>query len=289
MATLTLEGLIGSADGITEAYLNEIFPALASAVGTPIFFLAILYWVTLGYKIYAGYEPIRWNEILRRLLMTAAIFSCLNWSGLGQTVYGFFTSLMESAAATIMAGQPTARMLDALFNNVGQVSALLQNVSWYQFGMILQGFGLLIVNCLLFVLALVYLTIAKLGLAITMSLLPIFVGFFFFDQTRQWGMNWVNKMLNFSFIYVLVIAIIRLGFLAFGEAIDEAGKAASASDAVMINVQQISYLFIIEGVLIIFMLQVKSWAAALSSGAAVQGVSLLMAAGRIVTGGAGRR
>lgn len=289
MATLTLEGLVGSADGITRAYLNEIFPALASAVSTPIFLLGIIYWVTLGIKVYAGYEPIRWNEILKRLFMTAAVFSCLSWSGLGQTIYGFFTSFMEGAAATIMTGQPTARMLDALFNNVGQVSALLQNVSWYQFGMILQGFGLLIVNCLLFVLALVYLTIAKLGLAITMSLLPIFLGFFFFDQTRQWGMNWVNKMLNFSFIYILVIAIVRLGFLAFGQAIDEAGKAASATDAVMINIQQISYLFIIEGVLIIFLLQVKSWAAALSNGAAVQGVSLLMTAGKLVSGGGAKR
>jgi type IV secretion system protein VirB6 len=289
MATLTLDGLVGAADGITNAYLNEIFPALASAVWAPIFFIAVLYWVSLGYKIFAGYEPIKWNDILKRIFMTVAIFASLSWSGLGQTIYGFFTSFMESAAATIMSGEPTVSMLDALFNNVGQVSALLQNVSWYQFGMILQGFGLLLINCLLFVLALVYLTIAKFGLAITMSLLPIFIGFFFFDQTRQWGLNWINKMLNFSFIYVLVIAIIRLGFLAFGEAIDEAGKAASASDAVMINVQQISYLFIIEGVLIIFMLQVKSWAAALSSGASVQGVSLLIAAGRMFTGGAGKK
>lgn len=285
MASLTLQGLVGASDGITEAYLNQIYPALAAAISAPIYLLAIIYWAILGYKIYAGFEPVKWNVILSKIFMTVAVFSSLSWGGLGRSIYVFFTSFMEGSASTIMAGKPTAQMLDALYNDVGQVSALLQNVSWYQIGMILQGFGLFLINCMLFVLALVYLTIAKFGLAITMSLLPIFVGFFFFEQTRQWGMNWVSKMLNFSFIYILVIAIVRLGFLAFGETVEEAGRAASASDAVMINIQQISYLFIIEGVLIIFMLQVKSWAAALSGGATVQGISLLMSAGKLITNG----
>lgn len=284
MATLTLEGLIGSSDAITNSFLNQIYPALSSSISGPLTFLAMIYWATLGYKIYAGYEPVRWNLVLQRIFMTVAVFSALSWNGLGKTIYMAFTSFAEGAASTLMAGQPTSKMLDALFNDVGAVSALLQNVSWYQLGMILQGFGLLLINCVLFVLALVYLTIAKFGLAITMCLFPIFVGFLMFEQTRQWGINWINKMLNFCFIYILVIAIVRMGFLAFGDAIDEARKASSATDAVMINVQQISYLFIIEGVLIIFMLQVKAWAAALSSGATVQGMTLLMNASRMMTG-----
>ena len=162
----------------------------------------------------------------------------------------------------------------------------MQKVSWYQLGMILLGSGLFVVNCILFILALVYMTIAKFGLAITMVLLPVFVGFFFFEQTRQWAMNWLGQMLNFCFIYFLVIAIVRFGFLAFGDAIDEAGKAASVTDAGRIDVQQIAYLYIVEGVLIIFMLQVKGWAAALAGGASVQGVSLLMMVGRMFNRGA---
>jgi type IV secretion system protein VirB6 len=285
MATITLEGMIGSADGVTQSFLTQTYPAIASAISTPIYFIAVLYWAMFGYKIYAGYAPMRWSEFLAKALMTSAIFATLNWGGFAQQVYGFFTSFMEGTAATIMAGQSTAKMLDALWNNVGQVSALLQKANWYQAGMIMQGFGLFLINCLLFMLALVYMTIAKFGLAITMVLLPVFIGFFFFEQTRQWGMNWVSKMLNFCFIYVLVIAIVRFGFIAFGNAVDEAGNAASVTDAALINVQQVAYLYIIEGVLIIFMLQVKGWAAVLAGGATVQGVSLLMLAARSLRGG----
>lgn len=285
MATMTIEGMIGTADGVTQSFLTQTYPAIAGAISAPIYLVAVLYWAVYGYKIYAGYEPIKWNAVLAKAFMTTAVFSALNWGGLGRSIYGFFTSFMEGAASTIMAGQSTASMLDALYNNVGQVSALMQNVSWYQFGVILQGFGLFVVNCTLFVLALVYMTLAKFGLAITMVLMPIFVGFFFFEQTRQWAMNWLSKMLNFCFIYILVIAIVRFGFLAFRDAIDEAGKASSVTNAALINVQQVAYLYIVEGVLIIFMLQVKGWAAALAGGASLQGISVLMTVARMFTKG----
>jgi type IV secretion system protein VirB6 len=281
MATITIEGMIGAADGVTHSFLSETYPALASAVSTPIYLVAVLYWAVYGYKMYAGFDPIRWNTLLAKTVMTVAVFAALNWSGLAEDIYGFFVSFMESTAATIMAGKSTATMLDALWQNVGQVSGLMQNVSWYQIGMILQGYALFILNCLLFVLAVVYMTLAKFGLAITMVLLPVFLAFFFFEQTRQWGVNWISKMLNFCLIYILVIAVVRFGFLAFGDAIEEAGKAASFVDATRISYQQIGYLFIIEGVLIIFMLQVKGWAAALAGGATVQGMSMLLMIGRM--------
>jgi type IV secretion system protein VirB6 len=288
MARLTLEGMLGSADGVTQSFLTQIYPAIAAAIATPIYLVAVLYWAMYGYKVYAGYEPVRWNTVLAKAFMTTAVFSALNWGGLARSIYAMFTSFMESTASTIMAGRPTSTMLDALWNDVGQVSSLLQNATWLQAGMILQGFGLFLVNCFLFILALVYMTIAKFGLAITMVLLPIFLGFFFFEQTRQWAMNWISKMLNFCFIYILVIAIVRFGFIAFGDVIVEASKAAGATNAVFINVQQVAHLFIIEGVLIIFMLQVKGWAAALAGGATVQGVSALLMLGRMLPKGAGK-
>lgn len=276
MAPITIQDLIGASDGVSEAFLAQTYPALANAISGPLYWAAIIYWCLYGYKVHAGYEPLRWNSVLARAYMTTAIFSSLYWGGLAQQFYHFFTSFMEGTAATIMAGKPTAMMIDSLWNDIGAVSALLQKVSWYQLGMILQGFSLFVLNNLLFVLALVYMTIAKFGAAITMVLLPVFLGFFLFEQTRQWGMNWLSMMLNFSFIYILVIAIVRFGFLAFGNAISEASKAADATDAALINIQQVGNLFIIEGVLVMFMLQVKSWAAALSGGVTVQGISVLM-------------
>jgi len=266
MAAITLQGVVSAADGVTEAFLSQSYPALAEAIATPIYFAAVLYWALFGYKVYAGYAPVQWKDILAKCVMTVAVFGTLHWGGLAHVIYAAFVSFMEGAAATVMAGKPTAQMLDALWSNVDAVSTQLRGVSFAQIGMIYDGLALFIVNCLLFVLALMYMTIAKFGLAITMLLCPLFIGFLMFPETRQWFMNWVSQMLTFSFMYILVIAIVRLGFITFGDAIETAG-ALAASNA-FANTSQTAQLIIVEGVLILFMLGVRSWAAALSGGAA---------------------
>lgn len=283
MADMTLQGLVGAADGVTNAFLSQTYPAIAGAISTPIYFVAVLYWALFGYKVYAGHAPMQWKDLLAKAVMTVAVFGTLNWGGLAQTVYNAFVSFMEGAAGTIMAGKSTPQMLDALWNNVEKVSETLRSADFYQFAMICDGILLFVLNCILFVLALVYMTIAKFGLAITMVLCPLFVGFLMFPETRQWFMNWVSKMLTFAFLYILVIAVVRFGFLAFGAAIDTAGKIAQATSPDLVTSEQTAQLVIVEGVLILFMLSVRSWAAALAGGASASTGTLIMLTRMLVT------
>ncbi|WP_017159756.1 type IV secretion system protein [Xanthomonas phaseoli] len=285
MADMTLQGLVGAADGVTQSFLSQTYPAIAGAISTPITYAAMLYWALYGYKVYAGHSPMQWKDLLAKTVMTVAVFGTLNWSGLAQTLYNAFVSFMEGAAATVMAGKPTAQML-ALWNNVEAVSSRLRSVDFYQFAMICDGIILFVVNCILFVLALVYMTIAKFGLAITMVLCPLFLGFLMFPETRQWFMNWVSKMLTFCFMYILVIAIVRFGFLAFGDAIDTAGKVAQSEG--LATSEQTAQLVIVEGVLILFMLGVRGWASALAGGASSSTGTLMMIARMVMTKGAGK-
>ncbi|SAL60066.1 type IV secretion system protein [Caballeronia humi] len=286
MAAMSLQGLVGAADGVTQSFLSQTYPAIANAISTPLYFTAILYWVIFGYKIYAGYAPVLWKDMLAKLIMTVAVFGTLSWGGLAQIVYNAFVSFMEGAAATVMAGKPTAQMLDGLWENVDAVSGKLRNVDFYQFAMICDGILLFVVNCVLFALALVYMTIAKFGLAITMVLCPLFVGFLMFPETRQWFMNWVSKMLTFCFIYILVIAIVRFGFLAFGDAIDTAGRVAKSDE--LATSEQTAQLVIVEAVLILFMLGVRGWASALAGGASSSTGTLLMLVRMAMPRGGGR-
>ncbi len=286
MAAITLQGLVGSADGVTNAFLSQTYPAIAEAISTPLYFAAVLYWALLGYKVYAGYVPLQWKDILARCVMTMAVFGTLHWSGFAHVIYGAFVSFMEGTAATVMAGQSTTQMLDALWNNVESVSGKLRSSDFAQIALILDGLVLFILNCILLVLALVYMTIAKFGLAITMVLCPLFIGFLMFPETRQWFMNWLSQMLTFCFLYILVIAIVRFGFLAFAEVIDAAEKAASTNS--FPTSQQTTQLFIVEGVMILFMLSVRSWASALSGGAASSTGMLVTAARMWMTKGAGK-
>jgi type IV secretion system protein VirB6 len=284
MADLTLQGLVGAADGVTQSFLLQTYPAVAQSVSQPIYYAAIIYWALFGYKIYAGQAPMLWKDLLAKTVMTIAVFGTLNWSGFAHQIYDAFVSFMESTASTIMAGKPTAQMLDALSSNVGAVSEKLRNSDFTQIAMILDGFLLFILNCLLFIVALVYMTIAKFGLAITMVLAPIFFGFLMFPESRQWFMNWLSKMLTFCLIYVLVIAIVRFGFLAYGDTIETAGRGAQTH--ALVTSAQTTQLIIVEGVLILFMLGVRSWASALAGGAALSTGMLVVFARQMLSKGA---
>ena len=259
MTVMTLQGFVGAADGVTASFLSQTYPALANAVSAPVYSAAILYWALYGYKIFAGYAPVQWNVLLSKVVMTALVLGTLSWGGLAQMIYNAFVSFMESAASTIMAGKPTAQMVDALWSNVDAVSQTLRKADYMKITTILDGLLLFAINCILFIIALGYMTIAKFGLAITMVLLPLFIGFAMFDQTRHWFTNWANKMLSFALMYILVIAIVRFGFLAFGDIIEKTDGVVSGD--------QTSQLFIVEGVLILFMLGVRGWAGQLASGA----------------------
>ena len=280
MAQLTLEGLIGATDELTTSFVAQVFPDLAELVSPAVYLIAVAYWAVLGFTIYNG-QAIKYWDLAQRMFLTAMVFLTLNWSTGGLVFYQAWGGFTESIAAKIMSGGVNSTsMLDALYVNVGKVASVLMNVSSRQFAMIMMGYGLFVINCILFVVAILNMLIAKFGAAISMSILPILVAFFFFPQTRGWGMNWLSKMLNFSLIYILSIAIIRFGYSVFGDAINEVAQTATISDAALMTAQQYGTLLIVEGVLIICMLQVRGWAAALSSGATVGGSSLVMMAVR---------
>lgn len=285
MAKLTLEGTLSASDAVTEQFLSQIYPSLANEINPLIYVLAILYWALYGYKIYAGHEALSWNDVLAKVLMTTFVFAALEWNGIASDIYYAFASFMEGTAATIMAGESSTSMLGALYNNVGRIASSLQSVNPYQLGVLLLGLGMFLLNCLLLAVAICYLTVAKLGLALTMLLLPIFLGFLLFPVSRQWFMNWLSSMLNFTFIYILVITIVRIGFVIFGDAVEEAAQAASGADAAMMTVPQVAQLYIFEAVLIYFMLQVRSWAAGLTGGTLHAGGNAMRLAGGFLSTG----
>lgn len=282
---LLVNSLLSASDNVTDHFLSNTYPALASALSTPVILAATLYWVVYGYQVYAGKAGFATQDILVKAVTTALVLGTLSWGGLASQIYHAFVGFMDGGAATLISGEPTAKLIDALFNDVAKAANTLMGAPWQAFGVIIEGAVLFLVNCILLLLAIVYMTIAKFGLAITMVLLPIFVAFLMWPQTRQWFMNWLSKMLNFALIYILVMAIVRVGFDAFSGAIDAAKHAKSIGEWDKLNSDLVAQLIIVEGVLCLFMLQVKSWAAALSGGAAVQGLSMALMAWRTVKGG----
>lgn len=272
---LTIQEILGSSDSIAEGYLQAVYPALANLLSPAVYSLAIIFWAIYGFQVYSGHKALNWFDVFTRIFMTFLVFLTLSWNGFAFPLYKMLTEAINGISATIMAGEETENMLDALITNVGSASVKLQKADWMQIGVILLGVMLFLANCILFIVALYNMTIAKFGLAIMMSLLPIFIGFSLFQQTRQYALNCINKILNFALIYILVIAIVRFGFVAFSDTIAVAKDAGQSMSSATITIKHILGMYVLEGIMILFMLQVKSWAAALTNTATVQGVTVV--------------
>jgi len=186
---------------------------------------------------------------------------------------------MDDAAATILKEEPATELLSGLFKNADHISQTLRASNVFQVNAIIEGVLILLINSLLLTVALFYMTLSKIGLAITMLLLPLFIGFALFDATRQWCINWLSKMLDFALIYILVMAIVKLGFVAFDQFIQEINQTAgiiTTRPDLKPQSHIVTNVFIVEAVLVLFMLQVREWAGYLSSGAASSGEALAM-------------
>lgn len=280
----SVDYLLGGIDSVTKSFLSQTYPGLADAVSTPVYLASVIYWALYGYKIYTGTSPFNWTDVTKKAVATVCIAGMLSWGGLATTLYDAFVSLMDGGASTIMAGSPTSSMLDALYKNIQTIAATLMKASLSSIGTIVQGFVLGTVNCLLLAIAVCYMLFAKVGLAITMVLAPLFVSFALFDSTRQWFMNWLSKMLTFAILYILVIGIVRFGFTAFSDVIDLATKS-SGLIADEISTATLGLFLIVELILIVMMLGARGWAGSLAGGASSGSGFLVMAIRSVVTKG----
>lgn len=286
MQTLSFYGLVHSPDAVVSTFLHQIYPAMASAISPVISVLAILYWVVFGYQIYAGYQAVVWRDVLQKSVMTVMVFSVLHWAGLASMVYHVFIDVMTKTVDIVMVdGANTEVMFDKLWRSVADVAAYLMHFEGSEIGLTLQGFGLFILNCTLFAVVVAYLVVAKLGLAVTMVLLPLFVGFFFFAFTKQWAVNWCSAMVQFCLLFIVVHAVLRLGCLVYAGAIDDIHFASEALLLKKINVTSTAYIYIIESILLYIILHIRRWVDMLSQQVAVHSASLASYGVKVLHGG----
>lgn len=261
-------------DEAINAYLTQVYPAVAAIVGPPIEYLCIIYIAVLGYKALQGQFPVL--DFVYRGFFVSLIFATLNWGGLGGQIFKIFDTFLTEFAKTIFASDADS-LLEAFFHGVLKIGqALLDKAGRFGIGQSLQAIVLIILDIVLLAFSYSLLIFSKMGLAITMSIGPIFMGFFIFPATRQWAYNWISMMLNFTFLYILTMAILRFSFAAFSSTLNNMNDIFQATDATTLikgyleNNADVYGLMLIMIIIFVFLTQVKSWAAALSSGTMVQ-------------------
>lgn len=148
------------------------------------------------------------------LLIIAFAFNSSQYQKLANIMW----MLPENLSGLLGTSTYTASALDTQSNNILK---MMENIFAYaasldmlqvsdKMMLYIGGTVAVILAYLFFLITFAYYLIAKLSLAMVIVIGPMFIGSMLFPATRQWGMNWIGQILNYS---VTVVFYVILGAL----------------------------------------------------------------------------
>lgn len=196
-----------------------------------------------------------------------------------QKIANILWMLPENLSGLLGTSTYTASALDTQSNNI---LTMMENIFAYaaeldvlqvsdKLMLYIGGSVAVLLAYLFFIITFAYYLIAKLSLAMVILIGPMFIGSMLFPATRQWGMNWIGQILNYS---VTVVFFVILGSLQndfFQKHLQNAVVGEIASVAQVVGL--IPLFFLSTTIFILVAWSIPSIASALTGGASVNGFS----------------
>lgn len=209
------------------------------------------------------------------LLIIAFAFNSSQYQKLANILWMF----PENLSGLLGTSTYTASALDTQSNNI---LTMMENIFAYaseldvlqvsdKLMLYIGGSVAVILAYLFFIITFAYYLITKLSLAMVILIGPLFIGSMLFPSTRQWGMNWIGQILNYS---VTVVFFVILGSLQndfFQKHLQSAVVGEIASVAQVVGL--IPLFFLSTTIFILVAWSIPSIASALTGGASVNGFS----------------
>lgn len=273
-----IEAVLSSIDGTVADIAETTFGSLAGDVAALVIPLGMIGFLILTINMIAQLLPMNGGAYLawaaRFMIVTSAATS---WAYF-QPIYDTIIALPDGISGLLMGG---ASMTSGLQNTVGQLFEAydsMQSSAGYNVGLHITALMIGAVAIALTCAAILVIGIAKMGLAISLGLAPIFIITLLFKSTQDLFGAWSKFVLNFAMILILTAGIIGVITVLLTQFSHDANSAAGLEDMLGLLVIAISSIF--------FIIQVPNYAMALSGSMAVAGVSLTAAA-KGATGAAG--
>lgn len=199
----------------TEQLITQIAPLFS--IGFGIYFLMI---ILDAYK--NGVDDTLQNIAKRAigwLIIIACAFNATQYGKIANMAYN-----MPEALASVFGNEEyNASALDTAWDSIMQFeevvlakAAEIAGVSTLPDTLLLLGLALLVLLLagLFFAIITAFYVVAKLSLAMVIMLGPLFLGFLLFPATRQYGMNWIGQILNYTvtIAFFTILSIFQMDF-----------------------------------------------------------------------------
>lgn len=201
---------------ITRTFTVNGYKAMSHALAQPLGALCVLFIILTGYGILRGLIKTPMQEFVNVAIRIGVVYMfAMNWDIFASYFIGLFVDGAGALSGVMMKanhsnmsyvnGANVNSSLQAVFTeiiNIGTIAvkkATVRNITPLFIGLLIYLSGIAVVG-----LAFFEIVLAKLMLAICMSVAPLFFCFTLFKQTRSFFDSWLGVLVGFSLLLVFV-------------------------------------------------------------------------------------
>lgn len=281
-------GIFQHIDNHLVNFTTEKTQAVAQLISPAVEGGASIYILLQGYNHMAGHVEQPFQEFVRMVLKIAVILGvALGVGNYNALVVDFFQNAPVALSAAISNGSVTTLngiggVLDGIMANVLDVGLSFFNVSSFSLSAIGYSLlGILVwgVGGVTTLLIAGYIMMAKIVMAVTLALGPIFISLALFDTTKNYFNQFLNTLVQYAVLIILSVAVNSLVMSMFSQTAAHLAKLGASA-----QISDLTALFVTGGIALYVLLQVPSWASGLAGGVALDTGGM----NRMFLGGAGK-
>ncbi len=211
---------LNTVDAVIGNFVNNTYHNFIQANSSIITLLLTVYVILIGYRFLNHDHHFNMSQIMRHMIIMLIVYGMvMNWNLYNLFVYNIFTNEPGNIAKVLVhsagqqSGESLAQALDSIYKAVIDASiGFFGQVSFSGGGMAFLFYGILVylIGSLMCVFALLLFIYAKMMMAVSLALGPIFILFVLWDSTQGMFAAWLRKLITLSLIPIVTSAILVL-------------------------------------------------------------------------------
>ena len=212
---------LNTVDAVIGNYVSIAYTHFVQANAGVITLLFTVYIIFLGYRFLNHDQQISISYVTRHVIVMLCVYGMLmSWHLYNLFVYNIFTNepghiaeIMVSSAQSTQVDATIADVLDQMYESVINATAgFFGEVSFSASGVAFLFYGILVfvIGSLMCVFALLLFIYAKMMMAVSLALGPLFMTFILWEPTKGMFAAWLKKLITIALIPVITSGILAL-------------------------------------------------------------------------------
>ncbi len=212
---------LNTVDAVINNYVSLAYTHLVQDNAVVITLLFTFYIILLGYRFLNHDQQVTMSYIQRHVIVMLIVYGLLmSWHLYNLFVYNIFTNepgyisqILVGASQQSHPDATVAQVLDGIYESVLNATlGFFAQVNFSSTGVAFLFYGLLVflIGTAMCVYALLLFIYAKMMMAVSLALGPIFISFLLWESTKGMFAAWLRKLITLALIPIITSAVLAL-------------------------------------------------------------------------------